>query len=63
MEPASLDYPASAGEYGWDGTAGTIFWVDPAQEMIIVLMTQSSPADPEGLRPRVKTAVYGALIP
>jgi CubicO group peptidase (beta-lactamase class C family) len=63
MEPAALDYPSSAGEYGWDGTAGTIFWVDPVQEMIIVLMTQSSPADPGRLRPLVKTAVYDALIP
>jgi len=61
MDPAALSYPASLGEYGWDGTAGTIFWVDPVQEMVIVLMTQSSPSNPEQLRQRVKTLVYGAI--
>jgi CubicO group peptidase (beta-lactamase class C family)/uncharacterized membrane protein len=57
MDPASplLD------EYGWDGTAGTIFWVDPAREMITVLMTQSSPADPDNLRRRFKTLVQRAI--
>jgi CubicO group peptidase (beta-lactamase class C family) len=57
MDPAS----PLRGEYGWDGTAGTIFWVDPAREMITILMTQSSPADPDGLRRRFKTLVQGAL--
>ena len=63
MDPASLQYPASLGEYGWDGTAGTIFWVDPVQEIVTVLMTQSSPANPDSLRQRVKTLVYQSLIP
>jgi CubicO group peptidase (beta-lactamase class C family) len=63
MEPAALGYPASLGEYGWDGTAGTIFWVDPVQELVIVLMTQSSPADPDGLRQQVKTLVSRSVLP
>jgi CubicO group peptidase (beta-lactamase class C family) len=62
MQPASLEYPASMGEYGWDGTAGTIFWVDPELELLIVLMTQSAPADPDGLRLRVKSLVSEAVI-
>jgi CubicO group peptidase (beta-lactamase class C family) len=36
---------AANGEYGWDGTAGTIFWIDPRSETITILMTQSSPAN------------------
>ena len=32
MKPEALRYPANRGEYGWDGTAGTIFWIDPAVE-------------------------------
>jgi CubicO group peptidase (beta-lactamase class C family) len=63
MQPGSLEYPAGMGEYGWDGTAGTIFWVDPVQELVIVLMTQSSPPDPDGLRQRVRTLVSEALVP
>ena len=47
LDPSALNYPANRGEYGWDGTAGTIFWIDPGKEMITILMTQSSPANPD----------------
>ena len=61
LDPSGLRYPATVGEYGWDGTAGTIFWNDPAAETVAVLMTQSMPADPGGIRQRFKTAIEGAL--
>jgi CubicO group peptidase (beta-lactamase class C family) len=48
---------AAGGEYGWDGTAGTIFWVDPERQMITVLMTQIAPANPDSLRQRFKALV------
>jgi CubicO group peptidase (beta-lactamase class C family) len=48
------------GEYGWDGTAGTIFWIDPRTETITILMTQSSPANPDGLRQKFKALVAQA---
>ena len=51
----------AVGEYGWDGTGGTIFWVDPATETVVVLMTQSSPANPGGLREKFKALVQRAL--
>jgi len=53
---------ANAGEYGWDGTAGTIFWVDPKAALVTILMTQSTPADPDGLRRKFKAFVQQALI-
>jgi CubicO group peptidase (beta-lactamase class C family) len=52
---------ASRGEYGWDGTAGTIFWVDPVKQTVIVLMTQSSPPNPDSLRQRFKVIVQRAV--
>jgi len=51
----------ASGEYGWDGTAGTIFWNDPATRTVVVLMTQHQPANPSGIRERFKTAVGQAL--
>lgn len=48
---------ASVGEYGWDGTAGTIFWNDPVKQTVVVLMTQSAPANPDGLRQKFKAIV------
>jgi len=52
---------ASVGEYGWDGTAGTIFWNDPVKQTVIVLMTQSAPANPDGLRQKFKAIVDRAI--
>jgi CubicO group peptidase (beta-lactamase class C family) len=62
IDPAGLGYPANPHEYGWDGSAGTIFWVDPGAELITILMTQSAPANPDSLRQRFKTLVQGALV-
>jgi len=61
LNPAPTD-PSSRGEYGWDGTAGTIFWVDPAKETVTVLMTQSSPSNPDQIRQRFKAIVQQALV-
>ena len=54
---------APDGEYGWDGTAGTIFWIDPAKEMATVLMTQIVPPNPDSIRQRFKTVVKEAVVP
>jgi CubicO group peptidase (beta-lactamase class C family) len=61
LNPAPND-PASRGEYGWDGTAGTIFWVSPVKETVIVLMTQSSPSNPDQIRQRFKAIVQQAIV-
>jgi CubicO group peptidase (beta-lactamase class C family) len=60
MNPDGLNYPANRGEYGWDGSAGTIFWIDPGMELVTVLMWQSVPANPDSLRQRFKTLVHDA---
>ena len=52
---------AHLGEYGWDGTAGTIFWNDPVAKTSIVLMTQSMPANPDRLRQQFKAVVQRAV--
>jgi CubicO group peptidase (beta-lactamase class C family) len=61
MKPEAIAYPASRGEYGWAGTAGTIYWNDPANQTVILLFTQSSPPNPDNLRQRFKTIVQEAV--
>lgn len=61
LNPGPND-PSSRGEYGWDGTAGTIFWVDPSKETVTVLMTQSSPSNPDQIRQRFKAIVQQAIV-
>jgi CubicO group peptidase (beta-lactamase class C family) len=60
LDAQGVNYPASTGEYGWDGSAGTIFWVDPTTEIVIVMMWQSQPANPDQLRQQIKTLIYQA---
>jgi CubicO group peptidase (beta-lactamase class C family) len=58
---ANVNVAIDGGEYGWDGTAGTIFWNDPRHEMITILMTQSVPANPDSLRQRFKRSVEDSI--
>ena len=30
----------SAGEYGWGGAAATVYWADPAEELVVLYFTQ-----------------------
>jgi CubicO group peptidase (beta-lactamase class C family) len=62
LEPGALPYPANRDEYGWDGSAGTVFWIDPGTSMITVLMTQSQPANPDSLRERFRTLVQQSVV-
>jgi CubicO group peptidase (beta-lactamase class C family) len=32
--------PGSVGEYSWDGLFGTLFWVDPRERLIGIVLTQ-----------------------
>ena len=41
MDPALTSAPGSAGEFGWSGAAKTHYWVDPAEQMVGLFMTQS----------------------
>ena len=62
LDPTAVTYPANRGEYGWDGSAGTIFWIDPGTQLVTILMTQSSPANPDRIRERFKTLVEQSRI-
>jgi CubicO group peptidase (beta-lactamase class C family) len=54
---------ARAGEYRWDGSAGTEFWVDPASGTVLVTAWQSQPANPTQLRQRITALVRDAIRP
>ncbi len=49
----------SVGEFYWDGFPSMLFWVDPAQDMAVILATQKVPFDND-LHRDFRTAVYGA---
>ncbi len=45
IDPAQLGIPASLGEFGWSGWWGTGVWIDPAEQLSGVLMSQVAPPD------------------
>ena len=53
------DTPESIGSYGWGGAAGTLFWIDPEQELIGLLMTQIG--DVSTSHDQFKVLTYEAL--
>ncbi len=60
-ELGAAAFPGSVGEFNWSGIGGTYFWVDPAERMIVVLLTQS-PRQRERYRQILKIMVYDALV-
>jgi CubicO group peptidase (beta-lactamase class C family) len=53
--------PGSAGEFMWAGYAGTFFWVDPKEELAVVLMTQMPGPSRAYYRREIKQLVYQAI--
>ena len=54
--------PGSLGEYGWAGNAGTLFWIDPKEQLIAIYMVQVSDGDRIMLRNQFRTMVQSAII-
>ena len=50
----------SAGAYSWGGAFNTAYWIDPAEKLIGVIMTQVRPVD-STINERFRTLVYQAL--
>ncbi len=60
LDPAKTLIPGSRGEYSWGGAATTSFWIDPAEELITIFMTQVLPSSAYPLRRELRTMVYAA---
>ena len=63
----ALDLPrmqnlGSVGEYWWEGSASTIFWIDPVEDIVVIFMTQFMPSDAYPFRDQIKQVLYPGLI-
>jgi len=54
--------PGSLGEYGWAGNAGTLFWIDPKEQLIAIYLVQVNDGDRVMLRNQFRTMVQSAVI-
>ncbi len=54
--------PASAGTYGWGGAFCTYFWVDPAEEMVGIVMAQVRPYTHLNIRQEFQVLACQAIV-
>jgi CubicO group peptidase (beta-lactamase class C family) len=63
VDPIAAKTLSPAGEYRWEGAAGTAFWIDPATELTVLFFTQVlfGPDDMwVGMRPLLYQALVGS---
>jgi len=61
LNVASTGSPGSIGSYFWGGMASTIFWIDPKEDILALVMTQLVPSSTLPLREDFKVLTYQAL--
>ena len=61
-QPGRAPRYGAAGEFSWSGAYHTSFWVDPAEKLAVVFMTQLMPAGTVDLNRRVRTLVNQAIV-
>ena len=54
--------PGSVDSFGWGGAYHTTYWVDPAEKLVAVLMTQLLPAGNSDLHEKFQTMVYQSIV-
>ena len=62
LDPAKARILGSPGEYAWGGMASTAFWVDPAEDMMVLLLTQLMPSSAYPIRRELRVLTYQALL-
>ena len=62
VDAAASGVIGSAGTYRWGGAAGTVFWIDPVEDIVVVSMMQLMDATWRDYPAELKVATYQALL-
>jgi CubicO group peptidase (beta-lactamase class C family) len=62
QSPARAQILGSPGEFAWGGAASTAFWIDPAEDLIVIFMTQLMPSSSYPLRRELRVLTYASLV-
>jgi CubicO group peptidase (beta-lactamase class C family) len=62
LDPARAQILGSPGEYAWGGAASTAFWIDPAEEMYVIMLTQLMPSSTYPIRRELRVLSYQAIV-
>jgi CubicO group peptidase (beta-lactamase class C family) len=62
IDPVAHKLLDGTGSYGWSGAANTDFWVDPAEELTVMFLTQLMPFGVHPVDTRLRQLVYQAIV-
>jgi CubicO group peptidase (beta-lactamase class C family)/uncharacterized damage-inducible protein DinB len=54
--------PGTVGEFGWGGAYHSTYWVDPDEELVVVYMTQVTPAAGLDDHGKLRALIYQAIL-
>ncbi|MBD3648701.1 MAG: serine hydrolase, partial [Pseudomonadales bacterium] len=62
LDPAKAQILGTPGEFAWGGAASTYFFVDPHEELVVILLTQLMPSSSYPIRRELRVLAYQAII-
>ena len=61
-DPSKSPDALSLGTLTWGGADGTLFWIDPVEELIGIMMVQINPYSHFNIRPLFSVVVSQAVV-
>jgi CubicO group peptidase (beta-lactamase class C family) len=61
-DPTLMEVPRSLGEFRHGGLASTVFWVDPVEDVVVVMLSQYLPSSHSGYEDLLHRLVRAAII-
>ncbi|WP_019903460.1 serine hydrolase domain-containing protein [Methylobacterium sp. 77] len=62
IDPARAQIIGTPGEVAWGGLASTSFWIDPAEDLAVVMLAQLIPSSALPIRRELRVLTYAALV-
>ncbi len=62
LDPAVAQIIGTPGEYYWGGAASTAFFISPAEELVMIFLTQLMPSSSYPIRREIRAAIYASII-
>jgi CubicO group peptidase (beta-lactamase class C family) len=62
LDPARAQILGTPGEVAWGGLASTSFWIDPAEDLAVVMLAQLIPSSALPIRRELRVLTYAALV-
>lgn len=62
LDPVTAERMGSPGEFFWGGAASTAFFVSPADDLVVLFLTQLRPSSAYPIRRELRTTVYSSIV-